>query len=402
MIKPDFQMVLEAEENTLMYICLYQMDDLMEKLKILNYERLLSEMKMKPLGRYYFLKSVNPGEQFFMFTSLCAWLIRQSGRPFEQPQEFHDPSLTIANIVKVLQEMDISTDFPTSKLMQGAGFICWYILDCLATQTMKLTTKFLSPQIQDEEDVAVEYVDNENEIILERVEEEQNALFSDDSDDDADENALLDLKGRTNTKVTGFPTFAENNLTDIENWRLEFERALPQLKVVVKSESRDWRAHWEQMKNLQENINSTSETTQNQLQRLQNDIVFAMEKIEIREKHLNNDLSALIQQYKTVSVDYSQIRNAIQTNDAEKMDFDQQLKKVEHNLENVKIQMEQRGNTMSDGSPLINIKKAIAKIKEEIIEMELEIGVLKHSLDQDIIKQNALYAELDPVPDFDI
>lgn len=75
-----------------------------------------------------------------------------------------------------------------------------------------------------------------------------------------------------------------------------------------------------------------------------------MEKIEIREKHLNNDLSALIQQYKTVSVEYSQIRNSIQTNDAEKMDFDQQLKKVEHNLENVKIQMEQRGNTMSDGS----------------------------------------------------
>lgn len=114
---------------------------------------------------------------------------------------------------------DISTDFPTSKLMQGAGFICWYILDCLATQTMKLTTKLLLPQIQDDEDVAVEFVDNENEIILERVEEEQNAMFSDDSDDDNDKNALLDLKGRVNTKTNGFPIFAENNLTDIENWR---------------------------------------------------------------------------------------------------------------------------------------------------------------------------------------
>lgn len=114
---------------------------------------------------------------------------------------------------------DISTDFPTSKLMQGAGFICWYILDCLATQTMKLTTKLLLPEIQDDEDVAVDYVDNENEIILERVEEEQNAMFSDDSDDENDNNALLDLKGRDNTKPSGFPTFAENNLTDIENWR---------------------------------------------------------------------------------------------------------------------------------------------------------------------------------------
>lgn len=77
-----------------------------------------------------------------------------------------------------------------------------------------------------------------------------------------------------------------------------------------------------------------------------------MEKIESREKHLNNDLSTLIQQYKTVSVEYSQIRNSIKTNDTEKTDFDQQLKKVEHNLENIKIQMEQRGNTMSDGSKL--------------------------------------------------
>lgn len=103
--------------------------------------------------------------------------------------------------------------------MQGAGFICWYILDCLATQTMKLTTKLLLPEIQDDEDIAVEYVDNENEIILERVEEEQNAMFSDDSDDDNDGKAVLDLKGRDNTKPNGFPTFAENNLTDIENWR---------------------------------------------------------------------------------------------------------------------------------------------------------------------------------------
>lgn len=106
MIQPDFQAVNESSDNTLMFHSLYQMDELMEKLKLLNYERhLLKEMKMKPLGRYYFVRSFNPGEQFFMFTSLCAWLIRKTGREFEQPQEFHDPSKTVADIVKILQEM---------------------------------------------------------------------------------------------------------------------------------------------------------------------------------------------------------------------------------------------------------------------------------------------------------
>lgn len=91
----------------------------------------------------------------------------------------------------------------------------------------------------------------------------------------------------------------------------------------------------------------------NQLTRLRNDITFAMEKIESREKHLNNDLSNLIQQYKNVSIDHSQVRASIKENETECRSLDQQFEKVVHDFENVKIQMEQRGNTMSDGSKLI-------------------------------------------------
>lgn len=107
MLRPDFQAINEAAaDNHLHFHALYQMDELMEKLKLLHYERhLLRDMKMKPLSRFYFVRAVNSGEQFFMFTSLCAWLIRKTGRGFEQPQEFHDPSKTVADIVKVLQEM---------------------------------------------------------------------------------------------------------------------------------------------------------------------------------------------------------------------------------------------------------------------------------------------------------
>ena len=32
------------------------------------------------------------------------------------------------------------------------------------------------------------------------------------------------------------------------------ERVLPQLKIVVKSDNRDWRTHFEQMKNLRNSI----------------------------------------------------------------------------------------------------------------------------------------------------
>lgn len=84
----------------------FQSDDLLEKLKLLNYEKtLLSDLKMKPLSRFYFLKSINPGEQFFMFTIICWWLCQKLGITMERPQEYDDPNDVISKIVKILEEM---------------------------------------------------------------------------------------------------------------------------------------------------------------------------------------------------------------------------------------------------------------------------------------------------------
>lgn len=49
--------------------------------------------------RHYFALPTNPGEQFYMFCTLAAWLINKTGRPFEQPQEYDDPNATISNIL---------------------------------------------------------------------------------------------------------------------------------------------------------------------------------------------------------------------------------------------------------------------------------------------------------------
>lgn len=96
--------------------------------------------------------------------------------------------------------------------------------------------------------------------------------------------------------------------------------------------------------------NKATESTTSHLEKLQNDITFVMEKIDSREKHLNNDLKNLIQQYRTVSLEVSQINNSIKENDVEKSSKEQELMSIINELETVKIQMEQRGNTMTDGS----------------------------------------------------
>lgn len=56
------------------------------------------------LFRYYFVVTKNPGEQFYLFSLLAAWLIRKSGKQFEQPQEFDDPNNTIQKIIDSVKE----------------------------------------------------------------------------------------------------------------------------------------------------------------------------------------------------------------------------------------------------------------------------------------------------------
>nr|XP_019821078.1 PREDICTED: intraflagellar transport protein 57 homolog [Bos indicus] len=114
------------------------MEDLVEKLKLLRYEEdLLRKNNLKPPSRHYFALPTNPGEQFYMFCTLAAWLINKAGRPFEQPQEYDDPNAIISNILSELRSFGRTADFPPSKLKSGYGEHVCYVLDCLAEEALK-------------------------------------------------------------------------------------------------------------------------------------------------------------------------------------------------------------------------------------------------------------------------
>ena len=98
----------------------------------LYFQEFVKDLRMRPLNRHYFVMQTNPGEQFYLFTSLAAWLIRKTGRDFDPPQEFDDPNSTIANILDHVRQMGVSIDFPPSKLKQGYGEQAIYVLDRLS------------------------------------------------------------------------------------------------------------------------------------------------------------------------------------------------------------------------------------------------------------------------------
>ncbi|XP_034471867.1 intraflagellar transport protein 57 homolog [Drosophila innubila] len=378
----------------------FQSDDLLEKLKLLNYEKhLLREYKLKPLSRFYFVKATNPGEQFFMFTLICWWLCKKLGKDMERPQESDDPNTVIAKIMQMLEEIDVPVDFAPTKLIRGAGPICLMVLDILATQSLKVTkVNYQRLHIAQEEEFVGDYLEDNAEIILEKLEDEQNATnLSDDSDLELEAHNFKQLNwlnrqkrnlGEMSANATDeHSREIDARLSDHQEWRLELERVLQQLKVYVKADARDWRTHISQMEALNTGIANVAEPTQVQLKKLHSEFTFSLEKIESREKHLNNELQQLIQQYKELSIELSTVQyaqNQIQTDMEEKMNT---LSEVMAEQELKKEEMERRGQVMSDGSSVQQIKKAIVKLKDDISQLNLEVALLVHAYDQDTVRQ---------------
>ncbi|XP_023174834.2 intraflagellar transport protein 57 homolog [Drosophila hydei] len=378
----------------------FQSDDLLEKLKLLNYEKhLLREYKLKPLSRFYFVKATNPGEQFFMFTLICWWLCRKLGKEMERPQEHDDPNTVIAKIMQMLEEIDVPVDFAPNKLIRGAGPVCLMVLDSLATQAVKVTqVNYQRLHIAQEEEFVGDYLEDNAEIILEKLEDEQNAAaLSDDSDLELEAHNFKQVNwlNRQKRALGALPASAtdEQNreldarLSDHQEWRLELERVLQQLKVFVKADARDWRTHISQMETLNTGIANVAESTQAQLKKLHSEFTFSMEKIESREKHLNNELQPLIQQYKELSIELSTVQYAQAQVQAEAEKQMNQLSEVMAEQELKKQEMERRGQVMSDGSSVQQIKKSIAKLKDDIAQLNLEVALLVHAYDQETVRQ---------------
>ena len=197
----------------------------------------------------------------------------------EQPQEFDDPNTTISNILDRLRRFGVTIDFAPSKLKQGYGEQALFVLDRLSDEALRATQfTWSQPEAPEEEAKEDEEMEDDAEVLLDRVEEDMAGETSDEEEEDILH--IDDFKNYHQNKVDSSLSFPKESIsllsnsveksfvqeregsgegerfrpeeilastTDHELWRLEVERVAPSLKITVKSEARDWRAHLEQM-----------------------------------------------------------------------------------------------------------------------------------------------------------
>ncbi|XP_054625397.1 intraflagellar transport protein 57 homolog isoform X2 [Dunckerocampus dactyliophorus] len=370
------------------------MEALLEKLKVLNYEEeLLSKHNMKTLSRHYFVSSPylvsNPGEQFYMFTIMAAWLINVCGRSFSKPQEDDEPTATVSNILAELRAFGLKVDFPPSKLKSGSGEHVCFVLDKLADEALRRRGfSFKRPNYPTESTEEESVMEDDAELSLNKVEE-----FMEEPDED--EENLVDLEALTlKSSLTEAATAAKpdnilQSTVDVAAWNLEVERVLPLLKVTIRTDNKDWRIHLDQMHQHQDGIQSSLQEAKSYLDKVQEDISKTLEKVSSREKYINKQLEDVISEYRDAQAKLSEGRERYQLASRVVAQRTRVLAEISEELEKVKQEMEERGSSMSDGAAVVKIKQSVSKLKQEIMKMDVRVGVVEHMLLQAKLKEKS-------------
>ena len=65
----------------------------------------------------------------------------------------------------------------------------------------------------------------------------------------------------------------------------------------------------------------------------------------------------------------------------------QQLAQITAELQTIKEDMEETGQNVTDGGPLVKIKKAIEELNRDIVRVDVRIAVLEHTLMQSKVRE---------------
>ncbi|KAH8023367.1 hypothetical protein HPB51_013205 [Rhipicephalus microplus] len=396
------------------YLPFVVMEDLLDKLKLMNYDtEFTTQFKVKPVSRHYFAVPTNPGEQFYIFSSLAAWLIQQSGIAFETPQESDDPNTTISNILDVLRNAGTAIDFPPSRLKQGWGEHVIFVLDHLADKALRKKQfawkTLLPPEEQLEEETVV---DDAAEVTLEKIEEEMMEEQTAEDEDD-DDGPVMDLDGlRTlsagrlgGSSQLNKPEEILQSTVDSAEWKLEVERVLPQLRVTIQPDAKDWRGHLELIHQQRRELDEGLLMTRAQLERLSAGLGSVLDKLATREKYLNAQLEAPLASTKNTPglecFDHMvsplvTLSPALQ----ERAAFQWQMEWPCPSTPVLAMEFAIRAWLLNSfwATPLVNIRKALSRLKQEITQMDVRIGVAVHTLLQAKIKEKGNLQDMADAP----
>lgn len=373
------------------------MEDILFKLKILNYEtefvRAFPQGNFKPLNRAYFVAaSDNASHQFFYFVSLCSWLTQLSNsREFPPPAQFDDPNATSTNLLSALRSLDVaSRDIAPTRLRQGSGDAVLTVLSLLVDKAL-ITKGFSFRQIEyppaaPERDTA-DVDDLRGAQSSAAIAGGSDAIDDRVVDVDSDEDDDVFVKGGAGGAQKADDEDYIVPQVSADAWKLEVERVAPVLQYRT-DDANDWRSRVESAQVLHKAVEKMYPDIRAMLERMGDDIAKVCERIQKREQTLASQFQEHVGDYRNKLRELNSAQDQLNEAGKSVSQLSAELNAVSEQLENVKAQIVEREEKSTDVGPLTRIKESVIKVRSEIKEMALRIGILQHTTLQFTLRQS--------------
>ena len=179
-----------------------------------------------------------------------------------------------------------------------------------------------------------------------------------------------------------------------EKWQLEVERVAHKLKINKNAtDGKEWRSHLDQTKKYAENVKGSLPEVRVKLERLQDDASRALERISKKEGILSRNFQGMTGDYRAHTEQLRDIQNNFTSVSKNVENLDTELQEINERLDTISKKIDDTGKQFSDNTPLQNIKKAISSVKNDIKSIDIRIGVVSNTLLQLKLKERTKVLE---------
>lgn len=366
------------------------MENTLEKLKCLNYEIcFVKDMQQKIVAQDAFsIPASNTALQFNHYVGLLKWLISiiQEGCA-PDIDEYDDPNIIAQKIMLKLRNLNFDVNFPIAKLKQPHGEVACSILDFLTDKALEVKGfQFGEPRydINSGENGSSDELDYVDDDSMHSICGESDGIgeFHADANFSSD-----DMCVRTDDKVD---TIMESTIDPIE-WRTELERVSPLLKVYEENNHDcEWKGHVNQATSESRKVELEIDASREVFARLHKDSATILDEIKTKEKVINNKFKHLVDHSSLLHIKTKECEKSCTESGTTITELTAELSNITHVLNKTKESVDEKGNSMTDTAPLVQLKTNLQLMKTDIRDYDLQIGLLEQTLLQKRIQERSI------------
>lgn len=368
------------QEGVLNTEALHLNDEIVDMCMLLDYENRFCTKELKPMPRTFFAyPAPNPAHQFKYFSQLVAFGLAFLNIKADW-DEFDDPTTVMTSMQVALKDASIQVPGGMGKLKSGHGDAVCQVLHTLMGEALRrVSFEFHAPTYPDEGMADEADVDSDAEI---------HSVGEDEMPGDGEEDDLMyqeDAPKPPEDDENDHQVLQAN--VDPKEWLLEVERVSSRLKVQMPNDSKEWRTHLQQTKQYKQVIENQFPASKVQLDKLVAQLSQAMDRIKSKEAFINTQFDHRAVDYRQQQEELTQVQQQYTELNEVVMNLQIELKNVSEELDVVKNEMEEKSSTVTDTTPIVKMKDAFKRLRADTRQLEVQIGVVSHTLMQAKLRQ---------------